>query len=489
MKCPRRFLAFDLGAESGRAMLGELDGRKLRVREVSRFPNRMLELNGHLFWDVWRLLDEVKAAMRSCAEVEPTSIGIDTWGVDFGLLAADGTLLGLPYSYRDERTAGAMARFLKLVPKRRVYEMTGIQFLPINTLYQLYSMRRDRSPLLDVAKDLLFMPDLFVYLLTGRKATEFTIATTSQLYNPARQDWARELFGALGLSRGFMQEVVQPGTEVGRLSLSVASEVGLKRTRVVATASHDTAAAVAAVPAEGDAWMFISAGTWSLVGVEVERPVTSGLALKHNFTNEGGVGGRFQFLKNVTGFWLLQQLVRSWGVAAGYGALVKGAEAAVPLRTVLDPDATCFRGPKDMGEAIADYSRRTRQPVPRSRAEQVRAVLESLPLKYRLVRDELEKVTGRKIERVHIVGGGARNRLLCQMTADALGLPVSAGPAEATAIGNIMVQAVAAGQVSSLEEIRTIVRESFRVRQYEPRPTKEWDTAYERFRGLAGEKA
>jgi rhamnulokinase len=488
MRRPHRFLAFDLGAESGRAMLGELADGKLKVREVSRFPNRMLELNGHLFWDVWRLFDEVKAGMRACAEAEPTSVGIDTWGVDFGLLAKDGTLLGLPCAYRDSRTEGAMQGFFRLVPKRRIYELTGIQFLPINTVYQLYSMKRDRSPLLDVAKDLLFMPDLFNCLLTGRKNTEFSIATTSQLYNPVKQAWAAELFKALSLSKGLMQDVVQPGMEVGPLLPTVASEVGLKRTRVVATASHDTAAAVAAVPAEGDAWMFISAGTWSLVGVEVERPVTSGLALKHNFTNEGGVGGRFRFLKNVTGFWLLQQLVRSWGVSAGYGALMKDAEAVVPLRTVLDPDATRFRGPKDMGEAIADYSRRTRQPVPRSRAEQVRAVLESLALKYRLVRDELEKVTGRKIQRVHIVGGGARNRLLCQMTADALGLPASAGPAEATAIGNIMVQAVAARQVSSLEEIRTIVRESFGVRQCKPRPAKEWDAAYERFCGFAGEK-
>jgi rhamnulokinase len=489
MRRPHRFLAFDLGAESGRAMLGELADGKLKVREVSRFPNRMLELNGHLFWDVWRLLDGVKAAMRSCAEVEPTSIGIDTWGVDFGLLAKDGTLLGLPYAYRDSRTDGAMQGFFRLVPKRCIYELTGIQFLPINTLYQLYSMKRDRSPLLDVAKDLLFMPDLFNYLLTGRKNTEFTIATTSQLYNPVKQAWAAELFKALDLSKGLMQDVVQPGMEVGPCLPAVASEVGLKRTRVVATASHDTAAAVAAVPAEGDAWMFISAGTWSLVGVETSAPLMTAAALRHNFTNEGGVGGRFRFLKNVTGFWLLQQLVKSWGASAEHETLVKEAATASSLRATFDPDAACFRGPKDMGKAIDNYCRRNRQPVPRSRAEQVRTVLESLALKYRLVRDELELATGWEIERVHIVGGGTRNRLLCQMTADALGLPVSAGPAEATAIGNIMVQAVAAGQVSSLEEIRTIVRESFRVRQFQPRPTKEWDAAYVRFRGLVGEKS
>ncbi len=486
MKRPRRFLAFDLGAESGRAMLGELDGRRLSVREVGRFHNRMLELNGHLFWDVWYLLHEVKEGMRACASEEPASVGIDTWGVDFALLASDGTLLGLPYSYRDGRTAGVMPRFHRLVSRRRTYELTGVQFLPINTLYQLHAMRRDRSSLLDVATDLLFMPDLFNYLLTGRKATEFTIATTSQLYNPARRTWAAELFKALGLSKGLMQDVVQPGTEVGPLMPSVTSEVGLKRARVVATASHDTAAAVAAVPAEGDSWMFISAGTWSLVGVETEKPIMISAALRHNFTNEGGVGGRFRFLKNVTGFWLLQQLVESWGEAVEYGTLVKEAAEAGPLRTVLDPDASCFTCPNDMGKAMAEYCRRTRQPVPRSGAEHVRCILESLALKYRKVRDELVKVTGREPERVHIVSGGARNWLLCQMTADALGLPVYAGPSEATAIGNIMVQAMADGLVSSLQEVRAVVRDSCRVRVYQPRPERSWDEAFELCCSLKG---
>jgi len=483
----QKFLAFDLGAESGRAVLGELDGGRLNVREVSRFPNRMLELGGHRFWNAWRLLDEVKAGMQACSDEAPVSVGIDTWGVDFGLLAADDTLLGLPHSYRDKRTTGAMQRFLRLVPKRRIYEQTGIQFLPINTLYQLYSMRRDRSPLLKAASDLLFMPDFFNYLLTGRKATEFTIATTSQLYNPARRAWASELFKAMEIPRSLMQDVVQPGTAIGPLLPSVASETGLKRSRVVATASHDTAAAVAAVPAEGDAWMFISAGTWSLVGVETDKPLVSSAALRHNFTNEGGVGGRLRFLKNVTGFWLLQELVRSWGEAAEYGALVQEAAEAEPLRALLDPDAACFRAPEDMARAIAGHCRRTRQSVPRNRAEQVRVVLESLALKYRSVRDELEMVTGKKLERVHIVGGGARNWLLCQMTADALGLPVHAGPAEATAVGNILVQAMAAGKLSSPEEMRAVVRESFKVKQYQPKSSKNWDAAFERFQSLAGE--
>jgi len=465
-------------------MMGELDDGRLGLRDVSRFPNRMLELNGHLFWDVWHLLSEVKSAMKACAEEQPISIGVDTWGVDFGLLAPDGTLLGLPYSYRDNRTAGAMSLFHRLVPRQRTFELTGIQFLPINTLYQLYSMKRDKSPLLDVAFNLLFMPDLLVYLLTGRKATEFTIATTSQLYNPTKQAWSAELLRALGLPRPFMQDIVQPGTEMGPLVPSVASEVGLKTTRVVATASHDTAAAVAAVPAEGTGWMFISAGTWSLVGVETETPIATSAALRHNFTNEGGVGGRFRFLKNVTGFWLLQQLVRSWREPAEYGALVKEAAEAQPLGVVLDPDAACLRAPGDMGTALVEFCRGTGQRAPRTRAGQVRAILEGLALKYRRVRDELEQVTGRRLDRVHVVGGGARNWLLCQMTADALGLPVFAGPAEATSVGNIMVQAMAAGLVSSLEEIRAVVRESSAVRRFRPRPSKEWDAAYKRFSGI-----
>jgi rhamnulokinase len=467
-------------------MLGELDGGRLSVREVSRFPNRMLELNGHLFWDVWHLLNEMKNGLRACVEERPTSIGIDTWGVDFGLLAPDGTLLGLPYSYRDDRALGVMSRFYRLVPRRRVYELTGIQFLSINTLYQLCAMRRDRSPLLDVASDLLFMPDLFVYLLTGRKNTEFTIATTSQLYNPARQVWSAELLKALGLPKRLMQDIVQPGTEIGPLAPAVASEVGLANTRVVATASHDTAAAVAAVPAEGEAWMFISAGTWSLVGIETEKPDTTAVAQRHNFTNEGGVGGRFRFLKNVTGFWMLQQLVRSWGEAAEYGALVNEAAGAKPFSLMLDPDAGCLRSPEDMGQALVEYSRKTRQPAPRRRAEQVRALLESMVLKYRFVRDELEQVTGRPIKRIHVVGGGAHNWLLCQMTADALGLPVYAGPAEATAIGNIMVQAMSAGLVSSLDGLRSVVRESFKIKLYQPKPSEDWEKAFKRFCKLVG---
>ena len=375
-------------------MLGELDADRLTLREVSRFPNRMLELNGHLFWDVWYLLNEVKNGLRACVGEEPASVGIDTWGVDFGLVASDGTILGLPHSYRDSRTAGAMARFHRLVPKRRVYELTGIQFLLINTLYQLYSMRRDRSPLLDVATDLLFMPDLLNYLLTGRKTTEFTMASTSQLYNPTRPGWAPELLKALTLPKGVMQEVVQPGTEIGPLAPAVAAEVGLKRTRVVATASHDTAAAVAAVPAEGDDWMFISAGTWSLVGVESPKPDLSTTAMRHNFTNEGGVGSRFRFLKNVTGFWLLQQLVRSWGEAAEHGAIVKEAADATPFRALLDPDAGCFACPDDMEEAVSSYCRRTRQHVPRRRAEQARVILESLALKYRFEGMSLRRSRG-----------------------------------------------------------------------------------------------
>jgi rhamnulokinase len=486
-----RFLAFDLGAQSGRALLGTLDQGVLLTEEMARFPNRTVSVHGHQYWDIWHLYDQMKRALATCAEQESgriLSLGVDTWGVDFGLIARDGSVLGLPCTYRDPRTKGVMSKFLKRVRRERIYELTGIQFLPINTLYQLYAMKLEKSPVLEAADSLLFMPDLFNYLLTGAKVTEYTVATTSQLYDSLKREWCGELFEALGVPASLMRDVAGPGSEVGRLDRKVCEETGFPNCRVMAPASHDTAAAVAAVPARGDDWMFISSGTWSLVGIEVPKPNRSEAARRLNFTNEGGVGGTYRLLKNITGLWLLQQLARSWGETAAYGALVKEAAEAAPLRAILDPDASSFRCPDDMGKAIAEYCRRTRQPVPRSRAEHVRSVLESLALKYRTVRDELEKVTGKKLERVHIVGGGACNGLLCQMTADALGLPVYAGPAEATAIGNIMVQAMAAGLVSSLEEIRTIVRESFEVRQYKPRPAKEWDASYERFCGLAGEK-
>jgi rhamnulokinase len=488
---PSYHLAFDLGAESGRAVLGKLQGGRLSVREIHRFPNTPVRLFGHIHWNIFALFDEMKKAMKACAaEVPsgPASIGVDTWGVDFGLLSRDGSILGLPFCYRDPRTQGAMEDYLKLVPRQALYEATGIQFMPFNTLFQVYAMVRDRSPLLDAASDLLFMPDLFNYLLSGRKASEFTMATTSQIFNPRTRSWNPGLFQAMGISKNILQDVLEPGTVLAPLLPEVAGETGLKEIPIVATASHDTGAAVAAVPARGGNWAYISSGTWSLVGVEEKAPIITPEALDRNFTNEGGLAGTIRFLKNVTGLWLVQQCRRAWeGTRAySYDELTRLAAGTPPFRALIDPDAPEFLNPPDMPEAIRDYCRKTGQVPPATDASLVRSIFESLALKYRLVIDQMEEVVGHPVERIHIIGGGSQNRLLCQFAADATGRPVSAGPAEATAVGNILVQAMALKSVGSHEEMRTVVRDSFEPADYEPRQDKTWRDAFDRFRTVLG---
>lgn len=481
---PSVFLAFDLGASGGRGILGELWKDRLGIREVCRFPNRMVSVRGHLHWNIFDLFDHVKEGLRICArECTPDSIGIDTWGVDFGLLARDGGILGLPYAYRDSRTDGAMESFFQKVPRERVYELTGIQFLPLNTLFQLESMARDKSPLLEVATDLLFIPDLLNYLLTGVKKTEFTFATTSQLYNPTKGDWEDELLSALGLPVSLMQKIVPPGSAVGEISAEVLQEVGISNVPVIAVATHDTGSAVAAAPAEGDDWAYISSGTWSLMGIETKAPIITRESLQLNFTNEGGVGETFRFLKNIAGLWLLQECRRAWGREdnPGYEELLESAQTARPFTALIDPDWHEFLNPTDMPEAIYGACRKTAQKAPASRGEFVRCILESLALKYRFVLDQLQRIYSRPIDRIHMIGGGARNHLLCRFTANATGIPVIAGPVEATAIGNIMVQALSHGGLSSLGEIRDVIRHSFDVTTYVPDQTAQWNTAYGRF--------
>jgi rhamnulokinase len=450
----------------------------------------MVRIRDHLHWNVIHLFEQVLNTLKACASQQadtPESIGLDTWGVDFGLLAADGSLLGFPVCYRDGRTEGAIEGFLERVPRQRVYELTGLQFLPLNTLYQLYAMVRDGSPLLGVASALLFMPDLFNYLLTGEKKAEFTIASTSQLYDPRRREWAGELFDALGIPQAIMQDIVPPGTVLGALDEEVARSAGSAAIPVVATASHDTASAVAAVPAEGREWAYISSGTWSLMGVESEVPIITGDSLDFNFTNEGGIGGTFRVLKNIAGLWLLEQCRRAWEEDRQYTyeQLVEMAEAC-SFESLIDPDDADFLSPPDMPEAIRGFCRRSGQPEPNGPGEFVRCILVSLALKYRLVLDQLRRIYSHPMSRIHVIGGGARNELLCQLTADATGLPVVAGPAEATAIGNLLVQAMALGHVGSHEELREIVRASFPVGHYEPRPAAKWNSLYQRFRELCG---
>ena len=480
------FLGFDIGASSGRTLLGTLQNEKITIKELHRFPNGMIDILGNLRWNSVDLFENIKQGMKVCASeitTKPASIAVDTWGVDYGLFAADGNLLGLPYGYRDARTDGMMDEFFKIIPRDKVYELTGIQFMQLNTLFQLFSMKHAKSPVLDVISDLLFMPDMISYFLTGTKKTEFTIATTSQLYNPLKKDWDDELFGALGISKSIMQEIVPPGTVLGNLSASIANETGMERIPVVATASHDTGAAVAAVPAEGKDWAYISSGTWSLVGVEITEPIINKKSLEFNFTNEGGVGGTFRFLKNCMGLWPIQQCRKAWSSEKelSYAEMTKLAASARPFVAVIDPDHSGFLNPPDMPEAIREYCRKTGQTIPDCPAEMTRSILEGLALKYRYIFDQLKQVHPQPIHRIHIIGGGTQNKLLSQFTADATGIPVMAGPVEATAIGNIMVQAMGLGLVKSPADIRTIISNSFELEKYEPKDTKKWDEAYERF--------
>ncbi|MCL4703582.1 rhamnulokinase [bacterium] len=484
-----QYLAFDIGAESGRAILGALADGQLTIQQISRFANGTLEVNGHLHWNIYRLFEEIKNALQACAAQhtdKPASIAIDTWAVDFGLVGREGDILGLPFAYRDHRTAGMMEEMFKMVPQGRLYQLTGIQMLPFNTIFQLLAMARNRSSLLQIAQHLLFIPDLLSYLLTGEKKSEFTLATTSQLYNSLKHDWEKELLKAIGVSRALMPEVVAPATRLGVLLPVIVRETGMQQVPVVACASHDTGSAVAAVPAQGQDWAYLSSGTWSLMGVEVHAPVITAQTQQLNFTNEGGVSGTFRLLKNIMGLWLVQQCRRAWLAQRQYTyeELMQLAASAAPGKAWIDPDSPEFLNPPDMPAAVQAYCLRTGQVVPQSHAQIIRCVYESLALKYRLVLEQLKQVHSQKISRLHIVGGGANNTLLCQWTANATGLPVFAGPTEATAIGNIMVQALASGQVQSLAEIRGVVATSFPPVHFEPQEQEAWNEAFVRFHKL-----
>jgi len=493
----RNFLAFDLGAESGRAVLGTLTDGKLSLEEKHRFLNPTGRMNGRLYWNLLAQWEELKTGLRKSAfrqrdgrreAVELHGIGVDTWGVDFGLLGRGGEILANPVHYRDPRTDGTMERTFRRVPREKIFDATGIQFMQLNTLFQLVAMREANSSLLDSAQTLLFVPDLFNYLFTGEVKGEFSIASTSQMYDPRRKRWATELVTELGLPARILPEIIPSGTLLSPLCDEVAKECDVPAAPVIAPACHDTASAVAAVPAEASDWCYISSGTWSLMGVELDQPVINDKTLKYNYTNEGGVGGTIRLLKNIMGLWLVQECRRQWqreGHDHSYAELTRMAGACPPLARVIDPDHKPFLSPGEMPRKIEEFCRGTGQPPPASPGDVVRACLDSLALTYRRTLEGLEDVVGRKIETIHIVGGGSQNELLNQMTADACDRPVVAGPVEATAIGNILVQAMATGDVKSLAEARTIVRESFPVKRYEPRQTKQWEQAYRRYGELS----
>lgn len=476
-----RYLAFDLGASSGRAILGELgDDDRLAVSEVHRFPNSIVEVGGHLHWDTRRLLAEIHEGMRRCGG-DPSSIGIDTWGVDYALLDGNGALMGLPYAYRDKRTEGAVEGFSAKMPPARLYERTGIQVLPFDTLFQLHAAVRDEPEALRSASRLLMMADLFNYQLTGVPASEFTLATTSHLYSPREGGWDEEIIAALGVPRRLFQEIVEPGTILGELTQEASVATGLGRVPVAAVACHDTGSAVAAVPSEGEDFAYISSGTWSLMGIESKRPIINEASSRNNITNEGDVGHTYRVLKNIAGLWLVQECRRAWGSHYGYDELVALAEATEPHAAVIDPDWHGFLNPPSMPDAIASYCQKTGQEPPRSHGEVIRTALESLALAYRHTLAQLEEASGRRIRRIHIVGGGSRNRLLSRLAADAIGKRVYAGPAEATAMGNLLVQAMANGRVKDLPHLRRIVRGSTEIEEYEPGDPDAWDEAYTKF--------
>ena len=482
MPASTNFLAFDLGAESGRAMLGRFDGERLALEEVYRFSNGPVRVFDSLYWDALRLFDEIKkglaAAGRRAGELAST--GVDTWGVDYALLGRDGALLENPRHYRDPRTSGMMEQLFAVTPKEEVFERTGIQFMPLNTLYQLYATRLAQPQLLEHAHRLLMMPDLFHFWLTGRAVGEYTIATTTQFYDSRAGGWARGLLGRLGIPDRILPEIVQPGTEIGPLCGSVTAETGVKPIPVIAPACHDTASAVAAVPAEGGDWAFISSGTWAPLGAEVPAPIINAQVMDFNFTNEGGAWGTTRLLKNIAGMWLLEECRREWsrqGLAAGYQELCQAALAAKPFAAIIDPNDGAFLSPGSMPAKITGYCRRTGQPAPEDQGSLVRTILEGMALSYRASIGELNQVLSRPIRKLHIVGGGSRNSVLSQFAADATGLEVLVGPEEATAIGNVLLQVMALGYVKTPAEARELIRRSYQPRTYSPGRANAWDQA------------
>jgi rhamnulokinase len=492
----RNFLAFDLGAESGRVVLGTLENGRLTLQERHRFANPMGRMNGHLYWNLLAQWEELKTGMRNAGveqhgeqktPVTLHGIGVDTWGVDFGLLSESGEVLGNPFNYRDSRTDGMMELAFSRVPREEIFEATGVQFMQLNSLYQLMALKETDPAALNCAGTLLFVPDLFNYLFTGVRKCEFSIASTSQFYDPRKKTWAKGMLEKLGLPTKILPEIVPSGTILGPLRADIAQECGVGEVPVIAPACHDTASAVAAVPAEGNDWCYISSGTWSLMGVEIPEPIVNAKSLQYNYTNEGGVGGTIRFLKNIMGLWLVQECRRHFrreGYDHSYAELTQMAQRSKPLVALINPDHKSFLSPGEMPVKIEEFCRQTGQRPPNTRGEFVRTCLDSLALTYRKTLEGMEDVLGRKVGVIHIVGGGSQNELLNQITADACNRPVVAGPIEATAIGNILVQAMATGDIKSLAEARKVVLESFEVKRYEPSQAKRWELGYARFKEI-----
>jgi rhamnulokinase len=465
-------LAIDLGATSGRVMLGELEQGELALEELHRFSNTPVQLPTGFYWDTLRLFHEIRRGLAIAGRerrLQIDAIGVDTWGVDFALLGEDGALVDNPRHYRDARTNGVPEKTFSVVPNEEIFEASGVQFMQINSLYQWHAMKLAGSPALRVAKKLLFMPDLLNYWLTGVARAERTIASTSQFYDPRKRAFATEMLTRLGLDASILSELVDPGTKLGPLLPDLAEFSGLGAVPVYASGGHDTADAVVAVPAESRDWCFISSGTWSLMGVELDEPVINAATMAENFTNEAGASGKVRFLKNIAGMWLLEECRAAWALEGNnftYEELLESAAAAKPHIAVIDPDA--FLEPGHMPQRIAEFCKSSGQRVPHDPGEMTRVILESLAERYKKVLASIEKLTGRRIRVIHIVGGGSQNRLLNQLAANITGRVVIAGPVEATAIGNVLIQAMGAGVVRDLREAREVVARSFPVESFEP---------------------
>ena len=479
------YLALDLGAGSGRAIIGEIRNEKIHLEEILRFENNPVQLHNTIYWDFLSLFENIKKSISLAKRkgFQLKGIGVDTWGVDFGLLDKNGNLLSNPIVYRDRRTEGMTVEVLNSTSKEELYTMSGIQQMEINTLYQLFSLRKNNDSTLHAAEKLLFIPDLINYFLTGIARNEYTIASTSQLLNARTRQWEKPIFNKLQLPYNLMGEIIQPGNFVGRLTQNIQQETNVDA-KVFAVGSHDTASAIAAIPSHGENWAFLSSGTWSLLGVLVDEPILTSEALTNDFTNEGGVNGKILFMKNITGLWLLQRLIAEWEKEEekkqSYESLLLEAEKVSAFQSIVNSDDTAFSNPQSMSEAIRTYCKKSQQAIPETKGEFVRCVLESLALGYRLTTDKLKVCSGKTIDKICIVGGGSQNNLLNQFTANALGIEVVVGLTEATAIGNIMQQAIADNTIDNWNEGHRIISNSFTFNSFVPENTKEWEQILEK---------
>lgn len=485
------YLAIDLGATSGRTILATYKNGKLEMEELTRFPNNIVRHGGHCYWDFWHLYEEMIRGMREAAsrKVEITSIGIDTWGVDFVCIGKDGQVLGAPHSYRDTHTEGEPERyFAEKLPAEKVYELTGLQVMPFNSLFQFSAMRRAGSSVLEAADTILFLPDALSYMLTGEKVMEYTMASTSQMINARTRALEPEILATIGLTADKFGRPVMPGEKIGVLTPEIQALTGLGAIPVIAVAGHDTGSAVAAVPAvEGD-FAYLSSGTWSLMGIEIKEPIITDRTCAENFTHEGGIEGTIRFLKNICGMWLLERCREEWkreGLETDYSELVKMSATAEPFRSIIFPDARCFANPDSMTRAITDFCHATGQPAPETQAQFTRCIYESLALRYRQVFRLLGELAPFSLKRLHVIGGGSKNALLNQMTADSIGVEVVAGPVECTSAGNVMVQAKAAGEVRDLSDMRRVIFDSNDMKSYQPKDSAAWDEPYARFLSIA----